>query len=56
MNRMKIRNPVARSPLLRKGGVHSIPKRHRLQEPRVQDAMLEWENEKTWQLPIVKRK
>ncbi len=38
------RNPVARSPLLRKGGAHATPRRRRKPEP-LTDALAEWREE-----------
>jgi hypothetical protein len=46
VKKIKLRNPIARSPLLRKGGVHSTPKRQKIQKLRVRDAILEWEQDK----------
>lgn len=48
IKKLKIRNLVARSPLLRKGGVHVTPKQRKIDSSRLfRDAILEWEAERS---------
>lgn len=57
IRKVKWRNPVARSPLLRKGGVHATPKQRKIDSGRLfQDAVLEWESEQQYGLFYASRR
>ncbi|MDQ6976254.1 MAG: hypothetical protein Q9M22_06805 [Mariprofundaceae bacterium] len=48
MRRIKPRNPVARAPIMRKGGVHQPSKKNKDQEEKkaIQQEIEAWKNEK----------